>query len=108
MGCTLGATAWRRRDGTSRFSSSCSKRQDECRRLWEMAMALVKIPERQQTIDNKEEVTSFLATYGITYERWESRRDVAADASGEAVLQAYGDKIEELKARGGYTTAEVI
>ena len=71
-------------------------------------MALVKIPERQQTIDNLKEVASFLATYGITYERWESRRDVAADASADAVLQAYSDKIAELKGRGGYTTADVI
>ena len=71
-------------------------------------MALVKIPERQQTIDGNEAVSSFLATYGITYERWESRRDVSADASADAVLEAYGDKVEELKARGGYTTADVI
>ena len=71
-------------------------------------MALVRIPERQQTIDAKDAVTSFLATYGITYERWESKREVSADASAEAVLEAYGDKVEELKARGGYTTADVI
>jgi 1,2-dihydroxy-3-keto-5-methylthiopentene dioxygenase len=71
-------------------------------------MALVKIPERQQTIEDKEAISSFLATYGITYERWESSRNVPADAAAEAVLHAYSDKIEELKARGGYTTADVI
>jgi 1,2-dihydroxy-3-keto-5-methylthiopentene dioxygenase len=71
-------------------------------------MALVKIPERQQTIDGKEAVSSFLATYGITYERWESSRNVPADADAAAVLAAYADKVEELKARGGYTTADVI
>ncbi|HEY3042589.1 MAG TPA: cupin domain-containing protein [Vicinamibacterales bacterium] len=71
-------------------------------------MALVKIPERQQTIDDKEAVSTFLATYGITYERWEGKRNVPADASADAVLQIYGDKIDELKARGGYTTADVI
>ena len=31
-----------------------------------------------------------------------------ADASAEAVLQAYADKVDELKARGGYTAADVI
>jgi 1,2-dihydroxy-3-keto-5-methylthiopentene dioxygenase len=71
-------------------------------------MALVKIPERQQTIDEKEAVSRFLATYGITYERWESNRIVPEDATAEAVLQIYSDKIDELKARGGYTTADVI
>lgn len=71
-------------------------------------MALVKVPERQQTIDEKEAVSRFLATYGITYERWESNRNVPADATADAVLQIYSDKIDELKARGGYTTADVI
>jgi len=73
-----------------------------------MIMALVKIPERQQTIEGKEPVSNFLATYGITYERWDEKRSVPADATAEAVLQIYGDKIDELKARGGYTTADVI
>ena len=71
-------------------------------------MALVKIPERQQTIEDREAVSTFLATYGITYERWEAKRTVPANATAEAVLQTYGDKIDELKARGGYTTADVV
>ena len=62
-------------------------------------MALVRIPERQHTIDDHEAVASFLAKYGITYERWEAKRNVPADATAEAVLQAYSDKVEELKAR---------
>src|SRR3954464_14107847 len=102
MGCTLGATTWHRRGGTSKFSSSCSKQRDACTAFAsrERPMALVRIPERRQTIDEKEAVSSFLATYGITYERWESKREVSADASAEAVLEAYSDKVEELKARG--------
>ena len=60
-------------------------------------MALVTIPERQQTIDDTEAVSRFLASYGITYERWESSRNVPADATAEAVLQVYSDKVEELK-----------
>ena len=71
-------------------------------------MALVRIPERQQTIDDKEELSNFLETYGITYERWDSAREVPADAPADEVLRIYGDKINELKARGGYTTADVI
>jgi 1,2-dihydroxy-3-keto-5-methylthiopentene dioxygenase len=71
-------------------------------------MALVKIPERGQTIADTQAVSSFLASHGITYERWESGSRVGPEASADAVLQAYRDKIEELKAGGGYTTADVI
>jgi 1,2-dihydroxy-3-keto-5-methylthiopentene dioxygenase len=71
-------------------------------------MALVNIPEQQRTLRDPEAIGRFLASYGITYERWESERDVPAGASSEAILQAYGDKIDELKAKGGYKTADVI
>jgi 1,2-dihydroxy-3-keto-5-methylthiopentene dioxygenase len=71
-------------------------------------MAVIRIVERQQTVSDAEEISTFLATYGITYERWGAQRNVPADASADAVLQAYGDKIEELKARGGYTAVDVI
>lgn len=71
-------------------------------------MALIRIPERQQTIDDDEGIANFLASYGITYERWESEPRVPGEAGPDAVLQAYGDKVEELKSRGGYTTADVI
>ena len=71
-------------------------------------MALIRIPERQQTISDNDAISTFLATYGITHERWEHARSVPAEAGAEAVLQAYGDKIDELKARGGYTAVDVI
>jgi 1,2-dihydroxy-3-keto-5-methylthiopentene dioxygenase len=71
-------------------------------------MASVNIPERRQTINDHDEIARFLANYGITYERWESKRSVPAGANSEAVLQIYSDKINELKARGGYTSADVI
>ena len=71
-------------------------------------MALIKIPERQQTISDNDAISAFLATYGITHERWESGRRVPADAGAETVLQVYSDKIDELKLRGGYTAVDVI
>ena len=71
-------------------------------------MALIRIPERQQTIAGADEVGQFLAPYGISYERWESTPRVGPEASADAVLDAYADKLDELKARGGYTTADVI
>jgi 1,2-dihydroxy-3-keto-5-methylthiopentene dioxygenase len=71
-------------------------------------MAFVSIPERRQTLHDKDEVTRFLANHGITYERWESDRRVPSDATSEMVLEAYRHKIDELKASGGYTSADVI
>ncbi len=71
-------------------------------------MALVKIPEAGQTIEGTSAISAFLAGHGIDYERWTKERAVAADASSEAVLAAYADEINELKARGGYVTADVI
>jgi 1,2-dihydroxy-3-keto-5-methylthiopentene dioxygenase len=71
-------------------------------------MARIRIPERGETIEDSHGVGEFLGRYGITYERWESAPRVPADASAETVLQAYGDKVEAVKAQGGYTTADVI
>jgi len=33
---------------------------------------------------------------------------LSAGAASDAILRAYGDKIDELKAQGGYVTADVI
>src|SRR5260221_12163841 len=71
-------------------------------------MAVVTVPEERQTIGEASALSSFLGQYGITYERWQSARSVPEGASADTVLQAYADKIDELKARGGYTAADVI
>lgn len=71
-------------------------------------MAVVKIPEQDRVLDQPDEVAAFLATHGITYERWRSLRPLPSDATAEAVLAAYADKVDELRARGGYTAADVI
>jgi 1,2-dihydroxy-3-keto-5-methylthiopentene dioxygenase len=71
-------------------------------------MALIRIPEQQRTLETPEAIQGFLSTYGIDFERWESKRVVPSTATAEEVLEAYGDKVAELKARGGYVTADVI
>jgi 1,2-dihydroxy-3-keto-5-methylthiopentene dioxygenase len=71
-------------------------------------MALVRIPEQQRTLATPESIRAFLATYGIEFEQWQSNRTVPSTATAEEVLDAYSDKIAELKARGGYVTADVI
>ncbi len=70
-------------------------------------MALVRIPAEGRTISEPEAVTAFLGARGIDYERT-PEVGVAADAPAEQLLDAYKDKLDELKARGGYVTADVI
>jgi 1,2-dihydroxy-3-keto-5-methylthiopentene dioxygenase len=71
-------------------------------------MAIVTIPDQNRTLQDREAITDYLAGIGIEYERWDSSRLVAPNATAEEVLAAYSDEIEQLKARGGYVTADVI
>lgn len=70
-------------------------------------MALVRIPAQHRTLVESGEITAFLASNGIEYERAD-RVPVEAGASAEQVLAAYQGKIDEFKARGGYVAADVI
>ena len=71
-------------------------------------MACVTIPELDQKIEGAEPITAFLASKGIDYERAEPNMPVAADAPADELLRAYKAKIDELNARGGYVTADVL
>jgi 1,2-dihydroxy-3-keto-5-methylthiopentene dioxygenase len=70
-------------------------------------MAMVTIPEQQRTLTEPDEIRTFLTSMGIEYERT-GHVPVAPDAPADVLLAAYKDKIDELKARGGYVTADVI
>jgi 1,2-dihydroxy-3-keto-5-methylthiopentene dioxygenase len=71
-------------------------------------MALVRICDEDRTLTDEQEIATYLARCGIDYERWQPEQVVAEDAPAEAILQAYEQEIEKLKARGGYVTADVI
>ncbi len=71
-------------------------------------MALVRIFDTDRTLTDEQEITSYLATCGIDYERWEPSRPVGEDAPAEAILDAYSNEIDQLKALGGYVAADVI
>jgi 1,2-dihydroxy-3-keto-5-methylthiopentene dioxygenase len=71
-------------------------------------MAAIKIPAENRTLTKPDDVTAFLAARGIEYERWTPSRELPADATSDAVLDAYAQQIDALKARGGYVTADVI
>ncbi len=71
-------------------------------------MGMINIPEERRTISDARGISAFLAQFGIEYERWTPTPAVPADAPAERLLAAYKSKIDELKARGGYVTADVI
>ena len=71
-------------------------------------MALVRIPEENRTLEDEPAIAAFLAGHGIDYERWSDAPEIAASAPPAAVLEAYAGRIAQLKARGGYVTADVI
>jgi 1,2-dihydroxy-3-keto-5-methylthiopentene dioxygenase len=73
-------------------------------------MALVRVPAESQSIENVDEIRTFLAARGIDYE-FVPPPSTAVDtsaASADALLALYAGAIDALKARGGYTTADVI
>src|SRR5712692_4504290 len=71
-------------------------------------MALVRIPEEGRTLEDVASIAAYLAERGIEYERWTRGPELGSGLTGDAVLAAYSEKIDELKARGGYVTADVI
>jgi 1,2-dihydroxy-3-keto-5-methylthiopentene dioxygenase len=70
-------------------------------------MALVKIPAHGRIIEDAAAVQQYLAGHGIDYERV-AQPERAADMPPTDLLGTYAAKVDELKARGGYTTADVI
>jgi 1,2-dihydroxy-3-keto-5-methylthiopentene dioxygenase len=77
-------------------------------RKWEDDMAVVRIPEQQRTLNTKEAIVEHLASIGIDYETWEPSHPLGPNASPEEILGAYSSEIDQLKASGGYVTADVI
>ena len=71
-------------------------------------MANVRIPDEDRTLHDPDAIRGYLADRGIEYERWSPDTAAGATGSPEAILAASAAKIEELKARGGYVTADVI
>jgi len=71
-------------------------------------MAVVRIPDENRTLSESSEITAYLASVGIAYEKVPPAPGVAAEASPEEILAAYAGVIAELKRQGGYVTADVI
>jgi 1,2-dihydroxy-3-keto-5-methylthiopentene dioxygenase len=73
-----------------------------------LTVALVTIPDEDKTITDRDAIAAYLNRCGIDYQQWTPTRSVAVDAPAEEILRAYSREIDELKASGGYVTADVI
>jgi 1,2-dihydroxy-3-keto-5-methylthiopentene dioxygenase len=71
-------------------------------------MAIVRIPEQGRTLKTKEAITEYLASISIEYQTWKPEQPTSEESTSEEVLKAYKKEIDQLKARGGYVTADVI
>lgn len=71
-------------------------------------MATLRIPEEDRTLTDTGEISAYLARYGIWYRRFEGSDQLGPEATDEEILLAYREPVEELKAEGGYVTADVI
>jgi 1,2-dihydroxy-3-keto-5-methylthiopentene dioxygenase len=70
-------------------------------------MALLRIPEEHRTLEEESVVRSYLNERGIEYERV-AVPPGSSEYSADELLRSFGPKVEQLKARGGYVTADVI
>ena len=71
-------------------------------------MASLKIPDEGRTLTDQAAIVAYLTERGIEYERMTPVAGASATSSSDALLAAYAPKIDALKARGGYVTADVI
>ncbi|MFZ4768522.1 MAG: 1,2-dihydroxy-3-keto-5-methylthiopentene dioxygenase [Roseimicrobium sp.] len=71
-------------------------------------MARINIPSQSRTLEDVAELRSFLAPFGIHYDRWQVAGRIDRDATSEEILGAYAPEVEALKQHGGYITADVV
>jgi 1,2-dihydroxy-3-keto-5-methylthiopentene dioxygenase len=71
-------------------------------------MALLRIPEENRTIADRDVIAARLAEAGIHYEVWTPEHPTSPNAPQEEILSTYSTEIDRLKQSGGYVTADVI
>jgi len=54
------------------------------------------------------EIAAALAGIGVAFERWHVGAALAKDADDAAVLAAYAEDVERLKAAGGYRSVDIV
>ena len=72
-------------------------------------MATVRIPDEQRTLTDQDEVTRYLATLGIDYERWpDAERRAASMRRPRRCSPRMRPRSSSSRQQGGYVTADVI
>jgi 1,2-dihydroxy-3-keto-5-methylthiopentene dioxygenase len=71
-------------------------------------MAILDVPQKGIRLTSAHEIRKYLSRIGIDYARWEKLDQISSDATDHEILDTYFKEIEELKAKGGYVTADVI
>ena len=66
------------------------------------------LPEHAQVFDDPGDIAGRLAGIGVKFERWVADRELAGEAGQDAVLAAYAEPVERLKALYGFQSADVI
>lgn len=71
-------------------------------------MAVLTITEENRTLRDRQQIREHLAEIGIEYDRWELLPQIDKDSSSEAILEAFAERIEEVRERGGYAKVDVV
>ena len=71
-------------------------------------MATLNVPDENRQIDDPQQISAFLAPFGICYEKWDVAERVGDDATNEQILEAFAPEIKRLKEQRGFVTADVI
>ncbi len=86
----------------------------DSKRLYSRLMTVLHIfhehqPDAVHTrLDEPAAITARLQRDGVAFAQWPVRQHLAADATQDDILGAYAPEIADLKANGGYVTADVI
>lgn len=75
-------------------------------------MAELRVRGEDTVMSDPAQISAFVKQYGLEYERWDisklNNSEVEAPTEQERILSIFSEEIETLKARNGYTTADVI
>jgi 1,2-dihydroxy-3-keto-5-methylthiopentene dioxygenase len=70
-------------------------------------MAIASVPTDGLKISDPAQIRDYLSKIGIDYDQWQIV-ELAHNADDQAVLNAYSEKIDEVKQAGGYTSVDVV